>query len=133
MTAEEPRYADAREVERQAERWTDEILECRTDGHYWRPARATHHTAYRFYYIVQRCARCLCERHTEMTERGTIAARWIVYTDGYLTKGMGRIVGDGRDALRLAALTRMYDTTNTRKLTERPRSMHTREALGMDD
>lgn len=128
-----PQYAETREVERQATSWSDEVLECRVDGHMWRPARATHHTTYRYYYVVQRCPRCLCERHTEMTERGTITARWITYADGYLCKGMGRIVGDGRDILRLSALTRVYDASNTRKATERPRSMHTREAIGMED
>ena len=127
-----PAYADSREVERRAAEWSSEVLECRTDGHTWRPVSATHHTTYRYFYTVQRCAKCESERHTEMTERGTITARWIVYADGYLSKGLGRIVGDGRDALRLAALMRLYDPTNTRKSDVHPRSMHTMEALGLE-
>lgn len=132
MTNTPTRYATPEEVESRAAQWSQQVLECRVDGHAWRPARATHSTAYRFYYVVQRCPRCQTERHTEMTERGRITARWLDYPDGYLSKGAGRIVGDGRDMLRLAALTRVYDTHTTRKLTEVPHSKATREAIGMD-
>lgn len=133
MTRREPRYATPDEVAQQAEEWPEHYLECRLYGHVWRPARATFHTTYRYYYVVQLCQRCACERHSELTERGHVAASWLVYADGYLTKNVGRIVGDGRDVLRLAALSRVYQVGKSRKVGDRPHSKATRQALGLGD
>lgn len=126
-----PRYADAAEVAAQAQEWPDEFLECRTDGHVWRPARATWNAALRYFYAVRRCSRCGTEAHAELTERGHVTAKWYVYADGYLTKRIGRIVGDGRDALRLASLQRLYGLKTTRRMSAVPHSAATRRELGM--
>jgi hypothetical protein len=127
----EQRYASPSEVESQADQWSEDFLQCRLYGHPWRPSRATFNSRFRYYYVVQLCPRCLSERHAELNERGHIMASWMKYPEGYLTKKIGRIVGDGRDVLRLAALTRVYDVAKTRKV-ERPHSMATRRELGID-
>jgi hypothetical protein len=119
MTDDGPRYAEPDEVSRQAAAWSKAILECRLYGHHWRPQRAVYHDQYRFYYLVQACPRCHTERHTELNPAG------------YLTKGIGRIVGDGRDALRLAAIERLYTLTATDELDERPHSRATRDDIGL--
>lgn len=125
------RYASPEEVEEQADQWTEDFLECRLYGHVWRPARATFNSTFKYYYVIQRCSRCFSERHSELNQYGHVMASWMKYAEGYLTKKIGRIVGDGRDTLRLAALTRVYDLTKTRKM-DRPHSSVSRRELGLD-
>lgn len=131
MRERPPRYASPTDVRSHAAEWPETFLECRLYGHVWRPLRATHHVRYRYYYVVQECQRCESERHSEITERGAVTAQWIQYTEGYLTKDVGRIVGDGRDVLRLAVLQRVYDVKTSRSVDAMPHSRNTRDALGM--
>lgn len=124
-------YASREDVKRQAAGWTGEVLECRVDGHTWRPSRASYHATHHYFYIVQRCARCQSERHRELNAFGHVVASWYVYADGYLTKDVGRIVGEARDELRLSALERLYHVTRVTRLAESPHSAATRRAIGM--
>jgi hypothetical protein len=47
----------------------------------------------------------------ELSERGHVYASWYTYADDYLTQGLGRIMGEGRDVLRLATIVRVYNVT----------------------
>jgi hypothetical protein len=125
------RYASPEDVERHAARWPKRFLECRLYGHEWRPKRATHYPELRYVLTVQRCPRCTSERFSELSERGAVLATWIEYAEGYLTEHVGRIVGEGRDVLRVAALERVFNMETSHDA-ETPRSKSTREALGLE-
>lgn len=127
--------ADYSDVKRQASEWPDEYLECRTYGHDWRPSRATWNPAYRYYLVTQLCPRCLSERRIDMNDRGHVVNQWIDYAEGYLSKGLGRIVGDGRDALRLATIERTFQVRRLSKAEgtlAAPSRQRTLDGLGVE-
>lgn len=99
-------YADPTDVADLAESMPMSYLQCRDFGHSWRPYSAAYHAGDRTYVRTQRCPRCKTFRDQELSERGTQLRSSYRYADGYLMEGLGRIVGDGRDALRLASITR---------------------------
>ena len=95
-------WADPNAVEAAAEDWSDKLLHCRTYGHGWTPSSVTR--AGEGFVVRQRCPRCTNLRQQEMDSRGYATPWRYIYSEGYLTKGLGRIGGDGRAVLRLAAL-----------------------------
>jgi hypothetical protein len=97
-------FASPEDVEGQIEHWSSGVVMCRTYGHLWQPKSATWNPRWRIYFTEQQCPRCGCVRNSELTEHGAQLATWITYAEGYLTKGMGRVVGDARDVVRLAAV-----------------------------
>lgn len=101
-----PTYADPKDVAQWAEELTASYLECRELGHLWRPFAARWVPEDRYYERVLRCTRCKTKRVQTLSRRGEVVLSHYVYPDGYQSNGMGRIVGDGRDALRLESLTR---------------------------
>ena len=103
--AQAPLYADVDEVKDFAAELPDRFLECREMGHNWRP-----HTGK---YVdgdsverTLRCSRCYTKRVQEISLQGVVLRRHYEHPEGYLHVGMGRIVGEGRDALRVESLTR---------------------------
>jgi hypothetical protein len=123
----EHQYAALNDVRRMAQSWDQDQLECRLYGHDWQPQRANQDRKTLLIAVVQVCPRCESERHQEINGRtGAVFAQWISYGDGYLCKGMGRIVGDGRNTLRLEAVTKIYKITKGKV---EPHSGITREAL----
>lgn len=129
--------ADPEEVAEKAQDWSDEILECRTYGHQWSPLKAQHVRQWRYFYIVQLCARCTTTRHMELSESGgEVFDSWYEYPDGYLTKGLGRIAGDARGQLRLATVMRTFkieDLGGHKARNARKPHFHTRQATGWAD
>jgi hypothetical protein len=124
------------DVEREARNWDDSVLECRTYNHKWAPQRATWNAEYRFYHIVQICTSCRSQRTMDMDHRGHLLTKpSISYVDNYLMPpGMGRIVGDAKDVVRLAAVTRtfpMEKITGKKAREAPPRSQHARDELGI--
>lgn len=104
------RWADPEFVEAAAAEWTDAQIQCRTNGHAWRP-----HTVIRrprLYSILQRCSRnCGCYREADMDDGGYLVRGWRMkyVKPEYLLhdadgKGVGRVDQDGRARLRLAGL-----------------------------
>lgn len=135
--AGEPRsgYADPQAVFDRANDWNDEVLQCRTYGHIWQPRGAVWNKRHAFYSISQQCPRCTSERTQEMSVTGHIYAQWITYAEGYLSQGLGRIVGESRDVIRLASVTRTFPITtlNAKESREQlPHSYAAREALGLN-
>lgn len=98
------------------ESMTGSILECRELGHTWKPLRAAFSKKAKTYARTLRCPRCHTEREQELSARGTVISNHYVYPDGYLIKGLGAMVGDNRDKLRLASLTRTINRPATNRL-----------------
>lgn len=88
-----------------AEGLNDGFLFCREMGHNWRPWSAGRHEDGGFERIL-RCNRCKTRRYQQINVYGTILSGRYEYPEGYQSKGLGRIVGDGRGALRLVSIAR---------------------------
>ena len=128
-----PSYAEPADIERVADQWTDQQLECRDLGHHWEPQDVVHVSRLRFYRITHVCQRCDMLRIREMSEYGHVYAQTYRYPDGYLAEGIGRIAGDAKDAVRLASVRRFTDLVEVKgkaKEVDLPRFAKTREALG---
>jgi hypothetical protein len=93
-------------IEEFAEELPDKYLHCRELGHNWRPFTAGSHPDGGFERVL-RCTRCRCRRVQELTSRGAVVTNKYIHPEGYLSKGHGRIVGEGRDMLRLVSLKRL--------------------------
>lgn len=118
--------ASADDVRRAAEGWDEDQLECRMYAHSWRPHTAQRDKRVNLIKVVQICQRCDTQKHQEINSNtGEVFASWYVYGEGYLSKGIGRITGDGRNVLRLEAVGRIFKITN-KKMT--PHSKAAREA-----
>lgn len=132
MAPRRQRFAAPEEVAAQVKNWDDDVLRCRTYGHQWQPSRAPLNRK-GFYSVTEFCPRCTCSRHYEMSTRGVIFGHpTIEYAEGYLTNGLGRIVGDAKGVVRLAAITHTVPEerlTAKESMAQRPRSRYTREAL----
>lgn len=100
----DPSYADAHEVAEFASGLAISWLHCRELGHNWRPWTAAAKNG--GFERALRCTRCRTERWEILTSTGAKVRGHYVYPDGYLHEGLGRIVGDGRDVLRLESLSR---------------------------
>lgn len=99
------RWADLSEVEHFANDLPEEFLLCREMGHRWLPYQAAlNHDG--TYHRALRCPRCKTRKEQEISSRGAILATHYKHPEGYLHEGMGRIAGDGRGVLRLAAIQR---------------------------
>jgi len=95
-------WADPSAVASAADDWSDKLIHCRIYGHGWTPSSVTR--AGDGFVVRQRCGRCTNSREQEMDSRGFATPWRYIYADGYLTNGLGRIGGDGRAVLRIAAL-----------------------------
>lgn len=115
------------DVRRAAEGWDEDQLECRMNRHTWSPSQARHDRTVNLIKVVQICHRCDSQRHQEIHgSTGALFSQWYVYGEGYLTKGIGRISGDGRDTLRLETVMRTFKITKGKVEVH---SKATREAL----
>ena len=127
-----PRYAELADVERLADEWAPGVLACRDTGHQWGDSQAVHVVRFGYWKISQRCPRCGCTRYREMSERGHVYASTIEYSEGYLAVGLGRIAGNTKDAVRIAAVRRTYAVTTNRRRNDdeaAPRYSATRHGL----
>jgi hypothetical protein len=96
------RWADPSAVEDASAEWSDKLVHCRIYGHGWTPSSVTR--AGDGFIVRQQCGRCTNEREQVMSSTGMAEPWRYIYSEGYLTEGLGRIGGDGRAVLRLAAL-----------------------------
>lgn len=101
-----PAYADPRDVASFAHGLEDNYLQCRELGHNWRRWVARWVADQDAYERALRCPRCGAERWQTLSDRGSVLTNNYKYPEEYVIKGLGRIVGDGRDALRLESLAR---------------------------
>jgi hypothetical protein len=106
--------AEPSEVEQWAHTLKQSWLLCRELGHNWRPHTARFVPEQRAYERSLRCTRCTCERRQLLDGSGHIVSSQYVHPEGYLHKGLGRIIGEGRDALRLESLHRFIEQTSSK-------------------
>lgn len=86
-------------------------LHCRELGHNWRPWVARWVDEDNSYERALRCTRCRTERWETIGASGAKLGAHYKYPDGYIVEhGMGRIVGEGRDQLRLESMQRAVVT-----------------------
>lgn len=109
MSAE---YARPRDVRAFAEGLKQQYLLCRTYGHSFSPhtvtvARAEGRPTV-YYEQVLRC-KCRVKRRLLLSRTGAVITSGYDYSEapGYLSQGIGRVVGKGRDVLRLESITRL--------------------------
>lgn len=81
-------------------------LECRDFGHSWRAYTASWLKSERCYESRIVCARCGTFRVRRLTTAGAVLSTHYAYPEGYLVKGLGRLVGDDRNVLRVESLLR---------------------------
>jgi hypothetical protein len=76
--------------------------ECRSWRHQWRPYRAWKIKG--GYEEQRQCVQCGSLVVRLLDARGYQISRRIIYADGYLVKGMGRLTEDAQAELRLAGV-----------------------------
>lgn len=96
---------DLKAVEEFAAGLKKTFLHCRELGHLWRPFRARRHPDGGFERTL-RCSRCGTTRRQSLSSRGMVLSNVYEHPEGYLTNGLGRIVGEGRGLLRLESISR---------------------------
>lgn len=89
----------------------DSHLLCRDFGHGWRPWSAEWIPQRRQYAEHLVCTRCQTVRTRLLDEWGAQLGQGYTYPEGYLVKGLGRLTGDDRNAVRLAGLRAVMNTT----------------------
>lgn len=103
---DESHGAQLSDVEEFAASLPDKFLHCRELGHLWRPFTAGRHADGGFERVL-RCTRCKTKRQQSLNSRGMIMSNQYIHPEGYLTEGIGRIVGEGRGLLRLESISRV--------------------------
>lgn len=96
------------DVEAFAEALPDKYLHCRELGHLWRPYKAGRHPDGGFERTL-RCNRCYTKRVQDLSSRGMVLTNRYIHPEGYLSEGVGRIVGEGRGLLRLESIKRVLN------------------------
>lgn len=109
-------YAVRGEVEAFAAHLSITHLQCREMGHNWRHWVARFDEQHNSYERALRCTRCRTERWESIGLSGAKLGIQYKYPDGYTSNGIGRIVGEGRDALRLESLTRALRDENVQHI-----------------
>jgi hypothetical protein len=93
-------------VKQWAANLSERFLLCRELGHNWKPLTARWDGPGGIFVRTLRCTRCRTERHQSLTRRGHVLQSNYTYPEGYTMTGLGRIVGEDRDQLRLESITR---------------------------
>jgi hypothetical protein len=100
-------YADTGEVEAFAAELPEKFLHCREMNHNWRPFDVGPHKD-GGYERTLRCVRCKTRKVQHLDRYGMlIGGTRYEYPEGYQAENLGRIVGEGRGALRLESIKRI--------------------------
>lgn len=100
-------YADTQDVSEWAKDLPVKFLHCREMNHNWRPHDVGRHKD-GGYERTLRCVRCRTRKVQHLDTSGMlVGGTRYEYPDGYQTDGMGRIVGEGRGALRIESILRI--------------------------
>jgi hypothetical protein len=107
-------YAKPRDVEQFAGGLGQQALMCRTYGHGFNPFVVNvvqfEGSTEDYYEQILRC-KCRVRRILLLNTRGAVVSSHYDYSraPGYLAVGIGRVVGEGRDVLRLESVTRLLE------------------------
>lgn len=107
------KMASLGDVEKLAEALTDQYLHCRDFGHQWRMANAKREGNIRTRTMF--CPSCKYQKYQTLDSHGLVIEEKPDYPEGYLIKGLGRIVGDVKGALRLASVDRLIEKNSAKK------------------
>jgi hypothetical protein len=98
--------ATFRATARQVRNLSDEHITCRAGNHSWRPRNASRIRG--GYKRLEFCGnKCGCERYQELDRWGQVLRTNIRYPKGYLLKGIGRLTGMAKGAVRVEAIERI--------------------------
>lgn len=102
----DPSYkvADLGEVEIAAHAMSDQYIQCRDFGHTWTLWRVFRKKGY--FERQLHCRRCKTNRTQTLSNRGEVLHSHYQYEEGYQLKGMGRMLADGKNVLRVEAMSR---------------------------
>lgn len=90
---------------KQARNLSDEHLACRAGNHAWSPQTAERVRG--GYIRTERCRNdCGCTRYQELNRWGLVLKSKITYPKGYLLKGIGRLTGAAKGAVRIESVER---------------------------
>lgn len=91
---------------KQARSLSDEHLTCRAGNHAWAASYAERVRG--GYNRTEKCRNdCGCERYQELDRWGLVIKSNIRYPKGYLLKGIGRLTGMAKGAVRVEAIERV--------------------------
>lgn len=110
----EDSYADADAVADFAAGLTEAYLHCRELSHNWKPHSVIVADDGISYERSLRCNRCKTKRVQILDRFGAVHSSHYEYPEGYLSDGLGRIAGEGRDRLRLETTMRMMKRNDER-------------------
>lgn len=108
-------YASREDVEEFAGKLSISFLQCRELGHIWKPWGAKFDEEHKVFERSLRCPRCKTKRMETLSLRGAKLKSHYEYPEGYTTDGLGRIVGEGRDALRVESITRTLTSVQNKE------------------
>jgi len=77
---------------------------CRDFGHSWKPYTAVYIPQRKHYLETLLCVRCKSARRRLLDRTGSQLGSAYTYNEGYQVKGLGRLSGHDKDAVRLASL-----------------------------
>jgi hypothetical protein len=109
-------YAARQDVEDFAANLSLGFLQCRELGHVWKPWAARRDDEHNTFERSLRCPRCKTKRHETLSVRGAKLRSYYEYPEGYTTDGLGRIVGEGRDALRVESMIRSLTAVQSKEV-----------------
>lgn len=110
-------FAQLGDVKSFAASLPEKYLHCRELGHLWRPYRAGRHPDGGFERTL-RCSRCRTRRQQSLSSTGMVLTNQYIHPEGYLSEGIGRIVGEGRGILRLESIMRVLPDEGIEDLEE---------------
>lgn len=102
------KIASRADVKAAAKKLPEEFVTCRDVGHTWRQFRIARIRG--GYNRDLFCPTCKTNRHEFITRTGEKMSVGYTYPKGYQFSGMGRILGDARNAIRLESVVRALDT-----------------------
>lgn len=105
--SEKSLYADQGEVTEWAKSLPERFLHCREMNHNWKPFQVGSHKD-GGYERTLRCVRCKTKKIQHLDTHGMlIGSGRYEWPEGYKAEGIGRIVGEGRGALRIESILRI--------------------------
>lgn len=106
-TTTKPKIASRSDVKAEAKKMADEYLSCRDVGHTWRQFRVVRVRG--GYNRDLFCPTCKTNRHEFISRTGERLSSGYTYPKGYQLKGLGRVIGEGRNIIRLESVVRTMD------------------------
>jgi hypothetical protein len=108
-----PKVATRDDVKQLAHELTEAFLHCRDYGHQWRMANARREGKLRIRTMF--CPSCKYNKYQTFDSRGILVEQKHDYPEGYLIKGLGRIVGDTKGLIRLESIDRLIEKQEAKR------------------